>query len=63
CIHAIGSAEIDFCFSILHLHTGFHQFNEGISRLKQVTGWEHHDIQCYLVPVIADAISKDFLVA
>ncbi|KAF8240478.1 hypothetical protein L208DRAFT_1233242 [Tricholoma matsutake] len=62
CIHAIGGAEIDFCFSILHLHTSFHQLNEGILRLKQVTEWEHCDIQHYLVPVIADAISKDFLV-
>ena len=63
CICAIGAAKIDFCFSILHLHTGFHQFNEGILKLKQVTGREHCDIQHYLIPVIADAISKDFLIA
>lgn len=63
CIHAVSGAEIDFRFSILHPHTGFRQFNEGISRLKQVTGREHRDIQRYLVPVIADAVSKDFLIA
>ena len=63
CIRAVGGAEIDFRFSILHPHTGFRQFTEGISMLKQVTGREHRDIQRYLVPVIADAVSKDFLVA
>jgi Plavaka transposase len=63
CIHAVGGAEIDFRFAILHPHTSFRQFNEGISRLKQVTGREHRDIQRYIIPVIADAIPKDFLIA
>ena len=63
CIHAVGDAEIDFRFTILHPHTGFRQFNEGISRLKQVTGREHRDIQRYIIPVIADAVPKDFLIA
>jgi hypothetical protein len=63
CIHAVGGAEIDFRFAILHPHTGFRQFNEGISKLKQVTGREHRDIQRYLVSVIADAVPKDFLIA
>ena len=63
CIHAVGSAEIDFRFAILHSHTGFRQFNEGISKLKQVTGREHREIQRYLVPTIADAVPKDFLIA
>ena len=63
CIHAIGGAEIDFRFAILHPHTGFRQFNEGISKLKQVTGREHRDIQRYIISVIADAVPKDFLIA
>ena len=63
CINAVGAAEIDLRFAILHPHTGFHQFNEGISKLKQVTGREHRDIQRYLVSVIADAVPKDFLIA
>lgn len=63
CIHAVGDAEIDFRFTILHPHTGFRQFNEGISRLKQVTGREHREIQRYLIPAIADAVPKDFLIA
>ncbi|KAM6504101.1 hypothetical protein JOM56_001044 [Amanita muscaria] len=63
CIRAVGPAEIDFRFSILHPHTGFRQFQEGISKLKQVTGREHRDIQRYIVAVIADAVPKDFLIA
>jgi hypothetical protein len=63
CIHAVGSAEIDFRFSILPLHTGYRHFKEGISRLKQVTGWEHCDIQCYIVVIIAGAMPKSFLIA
>jgi hypothetical protein len=62
CIHTLGDAEIDYRFSILHPHTGFHQFQEGISKLKQVTGREHRDIQCYIMAVIADAIPNDFLI-
>jgi hypothetical protein len=38
CIRMLGPTEIDFWFSILHLLTGFRQFREGISNLKQVTG-------------------------
>ncbi|KAH9009862.1 hypothetical protein EDB85DRAFT_2162199 [Lactarius pseudohatsudake] len=63
CIRALKGAEIDYRFSILHPHTGFRQFCEGVSKLKQVTGREHRDIQRYLVAVIADAVSKDFLIA
>jgi hypothetical protein len=44
CIHVLGAAEIDFRFSVLHPHTGFRHFKEGISKLKQVTGWEHRDL-------------------
>ncbi|KAF8235463.1 hypothetical protein L208DRAFT_1256993, partial [Tricholoma matsutake] len=63
CINAIGSREIDFCFSGLQSHTGFWHFNEGISKLTQVTGQEHRDIQGYIVPVIAGAVLKHFLIA
>lgn len=63
CIRALKGAEIDYRFSILHPHTGFRRFCEGVSKLKQVTGREHRDIQRYLVAVIADAVSKDFLIA
>lgn len=63
CIHAVGGAEIDFRFSILHPHTAYRHFDAGISKLNQVTGREHRDIQRFIVAVIAGAVSKKFLIA
>jgi Plavaka transposase len=63
CIYAVGSSEIDFRFAVLHPHTGFRHFKEGISSLKQVTGREHRDVQRYIVAVITDAVPQEFLIA
>jgi len=63
CINAVGAAEIDYRFSVLHPHTAFRQFKEGISALKQVTGREHRDIERYILLVIAGAVSAPFLIA
>ena len=63
CIRAVGSKEIDFRFLIVPYHIGFCQFKEGISKLKQVTGCEHHDAEWYMVAIIAGAVPKDFLIA
>lgn len=63
CICTVGSAEIDFRFSVLHPQAGFRHFKEGISGLKQVTGREHRDVQRYIVPVIAGAAPKEFVIA
>jgi hypothetical protein len=45
CIKVVGAAEIDFRFSTLYPRTGFCHFGEGISKLKQVTGRDHCDMQ------------------
>ncbi|KAF7975802.1 hypothetical protein HWV62_8483 [Athelia sp. TMB] len=63
CIRAVGPSEIDFRFTILPRRVGFRHFKEGISKLKQVTGREHRDIERYMVGVIADAVPKDFVIA
>lgn len=63
CIRAVGPLEIDFRFSLTPHRVGFRQFKDGISKLKQVTGREHRDVQRYMVAVIADAVPKDFLIA
>jgi hypothetical protein len=63
CIYAVGAAELDFRFSVLHQHVGFRHFKEGISSLKQVTGREHREVQRYIVSVIADVVPPDFLIA
>ena len=62
CIHVLGAAEINFCFSILHPHMMFWNFEEGISKLKQVMGRDHHDMQWYIIPVIAGTVPWDFLI-
>ena len=63
CIRMLGEPEIDFRFSILQPHVGLRHFKEGVSRLKQVTGCEHRNIQRYIVAVIAGAASRDFIIA
>ncbi|KAF8060125.1 hypothetical protein FPV67DRAFT_1564292 [Lyophyllum atratum] len=49
CIKAVGNEEIDF--------------RSGISKLNQVTGREHRDIQRYLISVVAGCVPKRFLIA
>ena len=61
CIQAIGNEEIDFRFSLLQPCVGFRYFKAGISSLKQVTGRDHRNVQRYIVPIIADAVSKEFV--
>ncbi|KAF9035863.1 hypothetical protein BJ165DRAFT_1355211, partial [Panaeolus papilionaceus] len=63
CINAVGAGEIDFRFSILQRHTGYRHFKEGISSLKQVTGRDQRDIQRYIIPVAAGAVSANFMTA
>ncbi|KAF5321441.1 hypothetical protein D9619_000085 [Psilocybe cf. subviscida] len=63
CINILGTHEIDFRFSVLHPHTAFRHFNEGISNVKQVTGREHRDIQRHIIGVIAGGIPGGCLVA
>jgi hypothetical protein len=63
CIDAVGDNEIDFRFSILQPHTGHRHFKEGISKLKQVTGRDQRNIQRYIIPVIADAVPSQFVLA
>jgi hypothetical protein len=63
CIQILGGEEIDFRFSVLHPHVGYRHFMEGISKLKQVTGRVHRDVQRYIVAAIAGAAPKEFIVA
>ncbi|KAG2737513.1 hypothetical protein P692DRAFT_20761563, partial [Suillus brevipes Sb2] len=54
-ICAVGESEIDFRFSVLQPITGYQHFHGGISKLKQVTGRCHRDVQRYIIAVCADA--------
>ncbi|KAG1846144.1 hypothetical protein C8R48DRAFT_779638 [Suillus tomentosus] len=62
-IVSVGDSEIDFRFSVLQPITGFRHFREGISKLKQVTGRCHRDIQRSIIAVSADAAPPCVLAA
>ncbi|KAF8835448.1 hypothetical protein BDN67DRAFT_912998, partial [Paxillus ammoniavirescens] len=62
CITVVGAAELDFRFSLLQTTLGYHPFKDGISKLKQVTGYDHCAIQCYIISVITSAVSWPFLI-
>jgi hypothetical protein len=63
CLVAIGASELDFRFSILQPVTGYRHFADGISKLKQVTGRGHRDIQRYIVGLISGAAPCHFVIA
>ncbi|KAG2112324.1 uncharacterized protein F5147DRAFT_771380 [Suillus discolor] len=63
CLTIVGASELDFQFSILQPITGYCHFAGGISKLKQVTGRDHHDIQCYIVGLISGAAPHRFIIA
>lgn len=64
CMNVLTRPEIDFRFSVLQPRIGFRQFKEGISKLKQVTGRVHRDLQRYMIPVIAGgAAPRGFVIA
>ncbi|KAI6103241.1 hypothetical protein EDD17DRAFT_1487291 [Pisolithus thermaeus] len=41
---------------------GYHGFEDGILKLKQVTRCDHHAIQCYIIGVISGAVPRRFLI-
>jgi len=63
CLVVVGADEIDFRISLIQVAVGYHSFEEGISKLKQVTGRDHRAVQRYIIGVITGAIPPKFLVA
>ncbi|KAI6041971.1 hypothetical protein EDC04DRAFT_2601276 [Pisolithus marmoratus] len=57
CITVMGTIELDFCFSHIQTLVGCRAFNEGISKLKQVTGHDHHAVQHYIIATVARVAS------
>jgi len=62
CLAVVGQ-ELDFRFSILQPITGYRHFSEGISKLKQVTGRVHRDVQRYIVGLISGVAPRRFVIA
>ncbi|KIJ63917.1 hypothetical protein HYDPIDRAFT_29265 [Hydnomerulius pinastri MD-312] len=63
CIAVVGAAELDFHFSLLQTTVGYRAFEDGISKLKQVTGRDHCAVQRYIIGVIAGTVPQPFLIA
>jgi Plavaka transposase len=63
CITMTGAAKLDFHFSIIQTLVGYQAFNEGISKLKQVTGHDHHAVQHYIIAAVAGSVPCKFLTA
>lgn len=63
CLEVVGVQEFDFRISILQPITGYRHFPGGISKLKQVTGRVHRDVQRYIVGLIAGAAPRRFVIA
>ncbi|KAI6001476.1 hypothetical protein EDD15DRAFT_2478596 [Pisolithus albus] len=61
CILATGAAEFDYRFSLLQTLVGYCTFEDGVSKLKQVTGHDHRAVQRYIVGVIAGSVPRRFL--
>ncbi|KAG1842142.1 hypothetical protein F4604DRAFT_1939014 [Suillus subluteus] len=62
CLIVVGAQELDFRISILQPTTGYWHFSGGISKLKQVTGRVHRDLQHYIVGLIAGAAPRRFVI-
>ncbi|KAG2032849.1 hypothetical protein BDR03DRAFT_1014891 [Suillus americanus] len=62
CLAVLGVLEFDFRVSILQPITGYCHFPNGVSKLKQVMGRVHHDIQRYIIGLIAGAAPHQFVI-
>ena len=62
-IRVVGADELDFRFSTLQPIVGFKHFRDGVSKLKQVTGRTHRDLERYIVGIIAGKAPPSFVIA
>jgi len=62
-IRAVGADEFDFRFTTIQPITGFKHFKDGVSKLKQVTGRGHRDVERYIVSIIAGKAPPLFVIA
>ena len=63
CLTVVGPDEIDYQFALVQVAVRYRSFDEGVSKLKQVTGQDHRAVQRYIIGVIAGAVPPKFLTA
>ena len=61
-VHAVGADEFDFRFTTIQLVIGFKHFKDGVSGLKQATERAHHDVERFIVCVIAGKAPPSFVI-
>lgn len=59
CRRVLGDPEIDFRISIIQPRVGFRHFKEGVTKIKQLGGREHRELERCIVAVIADAAPRE----
>ena len=62
-INIMGGDELDRRMAALQPHVGVWHWQNGISKLKQVTGREHRDLQKVLVAIVVGAVPPSVLCA
>ncbi|KAH7919024.1 hypothetical protein BV22DRAFT_965454, partial [Leucogyrophana mollusca] len=62
CCLTVSEEELNFCFTTLQPVTGYWHFKSGISKLKQVMGCTHKDVQCTLAGVIVGAATHGVVI-
>ncbi|KAG1884610.1 hypothetical protein F4604DRAFT_1878654 [Suillus subluteus] len=60
-IKQIMGHELDVQFKSHHKRTGVRHFSGGVSHVNQMTGHEHRDIQCTIVPTLWGMASPGFI--
>jgi Plavaka transposase len=56
CKESVGKDELDLRFRSHHKRVGTRHFSSGVCQMKQMTGREHRDLQCTLVPSITGVV-------
>ncbi|KAF7326260.1 Fatty acid synthase [Mycena kentingensis (nom. inval.)] len=59
----LGDAEMDFRLSVLHPRSGSRHFQDGVTRLKQLGGREHRDLERSFISIIAEAAPREVVCA
>jgi hypothetical protein len=62
-IRVLAADEFDFRFATIQPITGFKNFKDGVSTLKQVTGRAHREVERYFICVIAGKAPPSFVIA
>ncbi|KAG1816369.1 uncharacterized protein BJ212DRAFT_1446931 [Suillus subaureus] len=61
CKELVGKDKLDAQFKSHHKRVGMCHFSSGVCQMKQMTGQEHQDLQCTLVPSIAGVVPPQFV--